>query len=460
MATTRLSYALAGLLLAFPLAGQDQGRVLTLEQCVQTALANGLENGILRDTLQVAREQHLQVVASGSFSMSGSVGYSQASNVDAALLSSKAVSAALPAAGAQASVELGGPLTSLSLTSFPYLPPADSPSSAVEASIKQILWNGYPGGPLRAAVRKSLLSLRGKELGDTSGRLALIQRLEQAYYLMLSAQRVIGVREQNLQKQNSFLQQMQAIYDLKQASLADLQTAQLNVRSAEIDLRSAQHDLRLARLRLAGLMGASPDEVFSVAEAEDPKPPSFSLEQAIQDGLAQRVELQQLDLNRKSNAIDLALARWQATPSVSVSAGAAWIQPWGETGAVAGEAGVSIGLPVVDSGLAARRREEKQRQDELYGLQEAALRRDITADITDAYGTVGLQLERLELARLSANNLDLLLEVAQTENRFGTMTNQDLLTAALNAVNGHNALAKARIDAQLAALALRNAMGQ
>ena len=464
MVLTRLSYALAGLLLALPLSGLDQPRVLTLEQCVQAALANGLENGILRDTLQVARDQHLQVAAGGSFSMTGSLGYTLASSVlgDAALLAGKAQAASLPAAGAQASLNLGGPLTSLSLTSAPYLPPgaSGSPASAAEAAFKQVLWNGYPGGPLRAAVQKSLLSLRGRELADEAGRLALVQRLQQAYYLMLSAQRGIAVREQNLQRQNSFLRQLQAVYDLQQASLADLQTARLIARSAEIDLAAAQQDLRLARLRLAGLMGARPDEEFSVAEAEDPAAPAFPLEQAISEGLARRVELRQLDYNRRSNAIDLALARWQATPSVSLSAGAAWVQEWGAKSAALGEVGLGIGLPLVDSGLAARRKEEKQKQDELYGLQEAQLRRDITADITDAYGQVGLQLERLELARLSADNLDLLLEVAQTENRFGTTTNQDLLTAAVNAANGRNALVKARIDAQLALLALRSAMGQ
>ncbi len=441
--------------------------MLTLEECVQTALASGLENGILRDTLQVARDQHLQTVAGASFNLSGSLGYQYNSEVlgDASLGSNKTLLSAITTPGAQASLSLGSPLTSLSLSTEPYLPPGTTgtpgvSSSAAEASVKQVLWNGYPGGPQRAAVQKSQLTLRGKELADASGRLALIHSVKQAYYLMLSAQRGIGVGEQNLAKQSSLLQQMQAIYDLKQASMADLQTARINVRSAEIDLRSAQYDLGSARLRLVGLMAVSPDEAFAVAEAEDPKPLDFSLEQAIRDGLAQRVEIVQLDLNRKSNAIDLALARWQATPSVSVSAGAAWIQDWGGSSAAVGGVGVGIGLPIVDSGLAARRREEKLKQDELYGLQEAQLRRDITADITDAYGQVGLQLERLELARLSAENLDLLLEVAKTENKFGTMTNQDLLTAAVNSVNGHNALAKARVDAQLAELTLRAAMGQ
>jgi outer membrane protein TolC len=456
---------MAGVILALPLSAQDQPRELTLDQCVQAALAAGLDNAILRDTLQVAREQYLQVVASDSFSMSGAVGYTQDTTPRGNLgpTSNRVLFSAISTSGAQASLDLGGPLTSLSLSASPYLPAGIAStlaSSVVEASFKQTLWNGYPGGPLRAAVQKGLLSLQGQELTESSGRLALIQSIQQAYYVMLSAQRAIVVGQQNLAKQNSFVQQMQAIYDLKQASLTDLQTAQINARSAEIDMRTSQHNLHIARLNLAGLMGLPAGEAFSVAEVEDPQPLDFSLEEAIRKGLAQRVELRQVGLNRKSNAIDLALARWQSTPSVSLNAGGVWFQDWGGDYVLQGQAGVDIGLPLVDSGLAAKRRVEKERQGELYALQDRQLRRNITEDITNAYGQVGLQLERLALARQSAENLDLVLEQAKVQNSFGTLNNQDLLTASVNAANGHMAVVQARINALLAVLTLRAAMGE
>jgi outer membrane protein TolC len=68
-------------------------------------------------------------------------------------------------------------------------------------------------------------------------------------------------------------------------------------------------------------------------------------------------------------------------------------------------------------------------------------------------------LERVQVAQMNAETLDLQFQVLQIENRYGTATNQDLLTAAVNAANGRTALASAKSAAQLAALKLLNAMG-
>jgi outer membrane protein TolC len=116
-------------------------------------------------------------------------------------------------------------------------------------------------------------------------------------------------------------------------------------------------------------------------------------------------------------------------------------------------------MPILDAELARHLQKEKLLQDDVYAAQESQLRKSIAADIQDAFESVDLARERLELARLTAENTDLLLELTRTQRDFGTMTNQDFLTAAVNAANAQTALAAARSSAQLAVLTLQSVMG-
>ena len=123
------------------------------------------------------------------------------------------------------------------------------------------------------------------------------------------------------QKQDALLAQITAVHDLKQASDVDLKTAQINARSAHVDVENADHGLRIARIQLALLMGRPADAEFSVVSAVSSRFPPATLQEAVSLALTHRTDFQQLELGRKSNQVDLALARGQATPSVSVTGG-------------------------------------------------------------------------------------------------------------------------------------------
>jgi outer membrane protein len=441
--------------------------VVTLQQSIDAALSRGDDVRILTGGLTVAAEQHEQNLSRNSLTLSGNAGYGYTSDVigDKTSADYKAFGSSLSSAtptGATAGVSVGGPLTSAAVSTYTNLPPSPGldAGSVIGISLSQVLWNGYPGGPAQATVDKSVLSLNGRQIAAAASRLSLVYRVKQAYYTMLGAQRTLAVKQQILEKQKSFLAQMQAIYDLKQASRADLQTARINHQSASIDVKSGEHDVRLSRIRLAILMGAPADAQFTVAEADDPQVPDPTLEEAVKDGISRRVEIKQLQISRRSNAIDLELARGLATPTVSVTGGVNWILDWnGFKGTGIVSAGAKIALPILDGGLARHMENEKRAQDDVYATQEGQLRKSIAADIQDAYESVGISRERLELARLTAENTELLLELTRTQRDFGTATNQDFLSAAVNAANAATALAAARSSVQLAVLSLQNVMG-
>ncbi len=459
-----IGLALLAFVLALPpLGAQEKAPLISLQQSIDAALANGDDNKVLQGGLDVARAQHALNVSKNSFSLSGSAGYQQdwlAGN--STLKDSKVLGSTVLSTAAQAGLSLAGPLTTVSVT--PTYIPADPPSDAltlVAVNISQTIWNGYWGGPLKAAVDKSSLTLQGKELATESGRLGIVYTVKQAYYTMLAAQRNHELKKQILDKQNGVLAQIQAVYDLKLASLADLKTAQVNARSAQVDVDSATHDLRFARIALATLMGMAPDASFTVAETEDPAVPVTTEEAAVAMGLSRRADLKQVELSIRSSNVDLALARGQATPTVSVSGGVDVLLDWGSPVSQANSAnvGVKVSMPVLDAGATRNLESSILRQNQVYALQETQLRKSITTAIQAAWDNVLLARAKVEVAQMSVEATNLQYQLTSVQRDSGTASNQDLLTAAVNLANAQNALAGAQSGAQLAVLQLQNVMG-
>jgi len=466
-----LIVVLAGL---FPaLHGIAEGSVpaLTLEKSISAALANGDDNMLLQASLALGKSQYGESVSLNSWGLSGSAGAGyNLPGGNAGVLTAKQsslTSISSSAQGAVIGIGLNSPQTSIAFNASPWSPPVQpigtAPSgdifSSVGVSLNQVLWNGYPGGPTQAAVDKGLLALQSKVLATDSGRLNIIFRVKQAYFAMLAAQQNAAVTRQILEKQNALLAQITTIYKLKQASDVDLKTAQINAHSAQVDVENADHVQRIARIQLAILMGRPPESDFSVSQP-DPQPlPAASVQEAIAQALSHRVDFQQLQLSRKSSSIDLELARGQATPSVSVTGGVSQYFDWSGQSAWLANAGVKVAMPILDAGGVKNLVDAALKQDEIYALQARQLQKSIATAVQSDWEAVQIQNERVEVARMTAENDDLLVEVYRIQNQNGTASTQDLLTASVNAASARTAYVQAQSNAQLAVLQLLSDMG-
>ncbi|HUJ76953.1 MAG TPA: TolC family protein, partial [bacterium] len=448
--------------------------VVSIQQSIDEALANGDDNHLLVANLELSRSQHLENVSKNSWGLNGSAGAGyNLPGGDAGVLTAKQSSLSSITSttqGAQVGVGVGNPLTSVAVSVSPWSPsvvpygttvpgPSGDSYGAWGLNLTQTLWNGYPGGPTQATVDKSLLALQGRQLSTDSGRLAIIYRVKQAYYAVLTAQQNLDVTRQIADKQDALLAQIQAIYSLKQASDVDLKTAQINARSAHVDVENADHGLRISRIQLALLMGRPADSTFSVVPPPSTPLPASSLSDATSLALAHRVDFQQLELSRKSNQVDLALARGQATPTVSVSGGVSQYVDYSTRSAWLVNAGVKVAMPILDAGAVKNLVDAAQKQDEIFQVQERQLQKSIAATIQSDWENIQIVNERVEVARLTAENDDMLVEVYRIQNQNGAASTQDLLTASVNAASAHTAYVQAQSNAQLAALQLLSDMG-
>jgi outer membrane protein TolC len=197
-----------------------------------------------------------------------------------------------------------------------------------------------------------------------------------------------------------------------------------------------------------------------VAQPDAQPLPASTLEEAISQAFDHRMDIRQIELSRKSNSVDLALARGQATPSVSLTGGVNEVLDYnGPASAWYANVGLKIAMPILDAGAVSNLVDAALQQDQAYALQEVQLRKSIAVAIQNDWENVELQNERVELARLTAENDDLLVEVYRIQNQNGTASTQDLLTASVNAATAHTAYVQAQSNAQLAVLQLLSDMG-
>jgi outer membrane protein TolC len=285
--------------------------------------------------------------------------------------------------------------------------------------------------------------------------------VKQAYIAALTAQRTLALRRSILEKQNALLRQFQTIFDLKQASTIDLLNAQVNARSAALDVKSSEHDLSLALQRLGNTIGYPRDRKFQIAEIGQPDLPASTLDAAIGIGLKNRVDIAQVTLNRKSSEIDLILAKASAMPGLGLSGGLNMSIPGGSLSPAASSAtvGLKIAMPILDAGSARGQVNAAAAQLGVYDAQIAQLQKSIAADIRDAFESVQIQADRVDLAKQNMDLFDARFEVAKAQNASGTMSNQDLFSASVDAANADVSYANAQNTYLLSVVQLQTAMG-
>jgi len=122
-------------------------------------------------------------------------------------------------------------------------------------------------------------------------------------------------------------------------------------------------------------------------------------------------------------------------------------------------AGVKIAMPVLDAGAAQNLIDASTRLDGVYAAQINQLQKSIAADVQDAWESMELAKEKVDLAQQTAENDDLLVDVYKIQSRNGTASTQDLLAASVNAASAHSAFVQAQASAQLAVLQLLSVMG-
>lgn len=434
-----------------PAAAQDAAQTVTLAQATQAALEGGPDAKLAGISLQSAQVQYDQAVARSGPTLDSSPN----ATFSAPFSDIESWSGTM---AADLSFSLPKTMTAgelrASVRSTP-LPSGDRGTSIdVSLSVNQTIWDGYgspiDGGKNAASLRQSAISLGVKELSAESSRQAIISKIKQAYYALLSAQHVVGARREALAQQQAQYARTKALADNQLATTLELRQAGINVRSAELDAIAAEASLAASRRSLSLAAGWPGDRVYAVAEAPDPVAPALEVASLVATAMEKRIDVRQQKLNEESAAITLALRTAANSPTVSASAGIS-LDQW--------NLGLSAKIPIVDSGLAAAQLRETELANETSRIQAAQLVQTITTEVTAAVTDLKDLLARADLAAERREVAAAQRDLAQARLDQGVGSSLDVLAALVSLTNADVSLSKARSDVQLGILRLQDAIG-
>jgi len=458
-------------------------QALSLNQAVDAALASGADQTILQANLASAQAALSLAQARTGLTVTSVASYnaSEAFNdparvlvtvatkntpvVDPLVVSVGSVSkdGVIPQ-NAQVSVTLATPLTSLTMRGtegFQIAPDGSfNHSSNGTASVSQVLYSGYPGGSLQAALEKALFAAQVASLNAQANRNKLILSVKQAFYTLLSAQETMAQLEVALSQRREALRFTSAKANLGQATGLDLKTAQINLRSAELDQIAGQSSLDVARKRLANLMGRPVEQAFTAALEPDPAVQAASLEDAIQLALGNRVEPKVAKATAASAAVDAAVASTALNPSLNLTGSVNGSYDWqSKVSSAVVVLGLSLGLPVTDAKAAASQGLQAAAAQTVAQTQAIQLQRSIPVDVSEAWSAWKVSQQRNELALLSQELAEGQKQVVQAQFDNGLKNLSDLQASELALSTAALNLVKAKIAAQLAALQLQSLLG-
>jgi len=399
-----------------------------------------------------------------SVSVAGSTSSDKAASDKAVAATHDLVDSAIFPQTINAGLTLGNPETKIGLTGseiiFPLYWGLYTNTSTVGVTISQTIWNGYVGGASKATIDKAEITLKGQQVTSDSGKLSTIYKVKQAYYTLLAAQKNLSVLQTIAARSNDYYHQLQAKFEVSQASRYDLDDARIAAMSADTDLLNGQNVIQTARIKLAAILKVDLSLGFIVDDATEAAPEVSDMNAAVITGLAKRNDLKQFELNRQSSQIDRTLIQGQQLPTISVNGGTSLtINQLNNTNAVNFNIGASLSTPILDAGLAGQQLAEIDRRLEVNDTQKAQLTASITSDIQSAWTNLDILRKRLDIAKQSYEHLNLKYQIVQTQVEAGSANGQDLLTAAVNLANQKYAMEKAGIDTQLGVALLLNAMG-
>ena len=286
---------MAGLLMATASHAQQKW---TLQQCIEYALQNNISLQKSRLTKRSAtedlRQSEAALLPSLSASTNQSVGYRPWTNSGVATVTNGTVS------------------TSVNKTYY-------NGSYGLNAS-----WTVWNGNRNRNQVKLNRLAEQQAELDSAYTANSIQEQIAQLYVQILYLSEAIGVNEQSLEASKMNEQRGQTMLEVGKMSKADL--AQLTAQRAtdEYNLVNAQSNLANYKLQLKQLLEIT-DADFDVAVPEASDELALeeipSLPAVYEAALAHRPEIANSRLSIQSSDVQLAVAKAQGLPTISMTGG-------------------------------------------------------------------------------------------------------------------------------------------
>ncbi|MFP3870905.1 MAG: TolC family protein [Syntrophobacteria bacterium] len=265
---------------------QEEAPVMTLEQSILIALERNLDVQVAREEIAAAREQKHEATTGFLPKMKAEYSYTRPSETTINFMGNT-------------------------------IRTQDKNQYRFTGGVEQPIFTGFS---ILSNYQLAKLGLDVAEIQLERSRLDIILQVKEAYFGILSAQKIQEVAEQAVQQLQAQLEVAENFYQVGMSPKIDVLDAEVRLAEAQQELIRAANDVRLAKARFNTILRQPVDQDVKVIDILSEKPYEKSYAACVQLSLEQRPELVEAEKNVARAEKQITLAKSDYYPSVALTA--------------------------------------------------------------------------------------------------------------------------------------------
>ena len=263
----------------------EKAPLLTVEESIQIALERNFDIQVAREEVQAALHRQKEATTAFLPSLKGEYSYRYLSEVPYAVFDGRKIDF------------------------------ADQEQYHFTGTIEQPLFTGFA---TLSSYQLAKLGLNLAEIQLARARLDLILQVREAYFGILSAEKIHEVAEQSVQQLEAQLKVAQDFYEVGMSPKIDVLEAEVRLAEAQQQLIRAANDLRLAKAGFNTILRRPIDQEVAVTDVLSDKPYKRPYESCLEISLKKRPELAEAEKNVASAEKEITLAKSAYYPYVGL----------------------------------------------------------------------------------------------------------------------------------------------
>jgi outer membrane protein TolC len=322
-------------------------------------------------------------------------------------------------------------------------------------------YNIFNGGLTRAQVRQARAGVEGSIGGLQTVRNDQALIVTQNYLAQLQFQRTLELRRVQEALALEQLRRVEARIAAGSAAAADRALVESEYRNRVVESLTAQNQVRVSANSLRNSMGLPVGPPLTLVELRESLTPLAPVEVLRDLAMRQRPEVVQDEAAVRQAQAGLSIARIARTPRLdtTVAFGLTPNDPFSRSNF---QVFAGVSLPIWDAGLTHAREQEARSGVEAASAQLEQTRKDVTADVEEAYLNLISARERVDASRLAVEASQVNLEATTARYELGAAgtTVVDLIQAQEQFATASNNAIQALYDTFLAQAQLERAIGR
>lgn len=265
---------------------QEAQSLLTLKQSIEIALEHNLDMQMAREEIHAARERRKEAMTGFLPSLSGKYSYRRLSEEPYVVFEGREMDI------------------------------SDQDQYRFTGTIAQPLFNGFA---ILSNYRVAKLGLDVANIQLTRTRFDLILQVKEAYFGILTAERILEVREQSVRQLQAGLDVAKNFYEVGMSPKVEVLEAEVRLAEAKQELIRAENALSVDKARFNTILRRPVDQEMEVLDILSDQPYEKPYESCLEIALQKRPELMEAEKNVARAEKEITLAKSAYYPKVSVS---------------------------------------------------------------------------------------------------------------------------------------------